>query len=61
MLSVINDLMLDILAAIARKDYEDRRIRQKEGITKARSESRYRGRSIDIEVQQKVEGMLSDK
>lgn len=53
--------MLDILAAIARKDYEDRRIRQKEGITKARSESRYRGRSIDIEVQQKVEGMLSDK
>ncbi|MEI6896625.1 MAG: recombinase family protein, partial [Psychromonas sp.] len=44
MLSAINDLMLDMLAAIARKDYEDRR-----------------RRPIDIELQQKVEGMLSDK
>ena len=61
MLSAINDLMLDMLAAIARKDYEDRRRRQKEGIIKARSEGRYRGRPIDIELQQKVEGMLSDK
>jgi DNA invertase Pin-like site-specific DNA recombinase len=61
MLSAINDLMLDMLAAIARKDYEDRRRRQKEGILKARSEGRYRGRPIDIELQQKVEGMLSDK
>ena len=61
MLSAINDLMLDMLAAIARKDYEDRRRRQKEGIIKARSEGRYRGRQIDIELQQKVEGMLSDK
>jgi DNA invertase Pin-like site-specific DNA recombinase len=61
MLSAINDLMLDMLAAIARKDYEDRRRRQKEGIIKARLEGRYRGRPIDIELQQKVEGMLSDK
>jgi len=61
MLSAINDLMLDMLAAIARKDYEDRRRRQKEGIVKARSEGRYRGRPIDIELQQKVEGMLLDK
>jgi DNA invertase Pin-like site-specific DNA recombinase len=61
MLSAINDLMFDMLAAIARKDYEDRRRRQKEGILKARSEGRYRGRPIDIELQQKVEGMLSDK
>ena len=61
MLSAINDLMLDMLAAIARKDYEDRWRRQKEGILKARSEGRYRGRPIDIELQQKVEGMLSDK
>jgi DNA invertase Pin-like site-specific DNA recombinase len=61
MLSAINDLMLDMLAAIARKDYEDRRRRQKEGIIKARSEGRNRGRPIDIELPQKVEGMLSDK
>ena len=29
MLSAMNDLMLDMLAAIARKDYEDRPRRQK--------------------------------
>jgi len=61
MLSAINDLMLDMLAAIARKDYEDRRRRQKEGIVKAKSEGRYPGRPVDIELQQKIEGMLSDK
>ncbi|MEY8253154.1 MAG: recombinase family protein [Colwellia sp.] len=61
MLSAINDLMLDMLAAIARKDYEDRRRRQKEGIAKAKSEGRYPGRPSDIELQQKIEGMLSDK
>ena len=61
MLSAINDLMLDMLAAIARKDYEDRRRRQKEGIIKAKSEGRYSGRPIDIGLQQNIEGMLSDK
>ena len=61
MLSAINDLMLDMLAAIARKDYEDRRRRQKEGIVKAKSEGRYRGRPCDLDLQQKIEGLLSDK
>lgn len=61
MLSAINDLMLDMLAAIARKDYEDRRRRQKEGIVKAKSEGRYLGRPNDKELQQKIEGMLLDK
>lgn len=61
MLSAINDLMLDMLAAIARKDYEDRRRRQKEGIVKAKFEGRYPGRPNDIDLQQKIEGMLSDK
>ena len=60
MLSAINDLMLDMLAASARKDYEDRRRRQKEGIIKAKSEGRYRGRPMDLELQQKIEGMLLD-
>ena len=61
MLSAINDLMLDMLAAIARKDYVDRRRRQKEGIVKAKSEGRYPGRPSDTELQQKIEGMLTDK
>jgi DNA invertase Pin-like site-specific DNA recombinase len=61
MLSAINDLMLDMLAAIARKDYVDRRRRQKEGIVKAKSEGRYPGRPSDTELQQKIEVMLTDK
>jgi len=61
MLSAINDLMLDMLAAIARKDYEDRRRRQKEGIVKAKSEGRYPGRPSDVALQLKVQGLLVDK
>ena len=40
MLSAINDLMLDMLAAVARKDYEDRKRRQKEGILKAKEQGK---------------------
>lgn len=32
MLTAINDILLDMLAAVARKDYEDRRRRQKDGV-----------------------------
>jgi hypothetical protein len=35
-LSAVNAMLLDMLAAVARKDYEDRRRRQSEGIEKAR-------------------------
>ena len=35
MLRAVNSMMLDMLAAIARKDYEDRRRRQAEGIFSA--------------------------
>lgn len=40
----VNQMMLDMLAAIARKDYEDRRRRQAQGIAKAKTDGRYRGR-----------------
>lgn len=42
--SAINGMMLDVLAAVARKDYEDRRRRQAQGQAKAKAEGRYRGR-----------------
>jgi len=58
MLSAINDLMLDLLAAVARKDYQDRRRRQKEGITKALSNGLYRGRKEDSELSNKIELLL---
>ncbi len=44
MLDAVNSMLLDMLAAVARKDYEDRRRRQLEGIKKAKQEGRYQGR-----------------
>ena len=44
MFDAVNGMMLDVLAAVARKDYDDRRRRQAQGQAKARSEGRYKGR-----------------
>lgn len=49
MFEAINGMLLDMLAAIARKDYEDRRRRQAQGIAKAKAEGAYRGRPEDQE------------
>lgn len=54
MLKEVNGMMLDMLAAIARKDYEDRRRRQKEGIAKAKVAGKYRGRRADEQLHQKI-------
>lgn len=45
----INAMMLDVLAAVARKDYEDRRRRQAQGIEKAKVAGAYKGRQEDKE------------
>lgn len=47
MLDALNAMLLDMLAAIARKDYEDRRRRQTQGIAKAKEQGRYKGRPED--------------
>jgi DNA invertase Pin-like site-specific DNA recombinase len=47
MFAAINDMLMDMLAAIARRDYEQRRERQKQGIAKAKLEGKYRGRQVD--------------
>jgi DNA invertase Pin-like site-specific DNA recombinase len=49
MFEAVNSMLLDMLAAVARKDYTDRRRRQAEGIAKARLEGAYRGRPEDTE------------
>lgn len=49
MLKAVNGMMLDMLAAIARKYYEDRRRSQSEGISKAKAEGKYRGRVADAQ------------
>lgn len=47
MFSAINDMLLDMLAAMARRDYEQRRERQTQGIAKAKVAGKYRGRQVD--------------
>ena len=42
----------------ARKDYDDRRRRQAEGIKKAKAEGRYRGRKEDVERNAAIVKML---
>ena len=44
MFAAVNAMMLDVLAAVARKDYEDRRRRQSEGTAKARAAGLYKGK-----------------
>jgi DNA invertase Pin-like site-specific DNA recombinase len=44
MFEAINGMLLDMLAAVARKDYDDRRRRQMQGQAKAKAEGKYRGR-----------------
>lgn len=54
MLKAINGMMLDMLAAIARKDYEDRRRRQAEGIKKAKADGKFKGRQADKILHEKI-------
>lgn len=58
MLSAINGMLLDMLAAIARKDYEDRRRRQQQGIAKAKEAGKYKGRGADLEKQEAITRLL---
>jgi DNA invertase Pin-like site-specific DNA recombinase len=53
-----NAMMLDMLAAIARKDYDDRRRRQMQGIAKAKTEGKYRGRPEDKKRNTAIMNML---
>ncbi|MBY2969513.1 recombinase family protein [Rhizobium leguminosarum] len=61
MFRAINSMMLDMLAAIARKDYEDRRRRQAQGIEKAKATGRYKGRPEDTERNAAIVRMLKAK
>lgn len=58
MFAAVNGMLLDMLAAIARKDYEDRRRRQAQGIVKAKAAGAYRGRPEDVDRNAGIAGML---
>lgn len=54
MLAAINSMLVEMMAAIARKDYEQRRTRQAEGIAKAKAQGLYKGRVADHDLHQRV-------
>ena len=58
MFAAVNGMMLDVLAAVARKDYVDRRRRQAEGQAKAKAEGKYRGRPEDTDRNKGIAAML---
>jgi len=58
MFSAMNSMLLDVLAAVARKDYAGRRRRQAEGQMKAREAGRYRGRPEDLKRNAAIKEML---
>ena len=60
MLSAVNGMLLDMLAAVARKDYEDRRRRQAEGIAAAKRDGKYRGRRANKKLHDNIAALLRD-
>ena len=60
MFEAINGMLLDMLAAVARKDYDDRRRRQAQGQAKAKAEGRYKGRPEDTERNDGIASLLAE-
>lgn len=59
MLAAINSMLVDMMAAIARKDYEQRRERQAQGIAKAKAAGAYKGRPVDEKLHRKILDLLA--
>ncbi|MBR0939035.1 recombinase family protein [Bradyrhizobium jicamae] len=55
----INAMLLDVLAAFARKDFVDRRRRQAEGIVDAKAAGLYKGRPADQKRNAGIRAMLA--
>lgn len=58
MFEAINAMLLDMLAAVARKDYVDRRRRQAQGQARAKAEGRYKGRPEATERNEAIGRMI---
>ena len=59
MLAAINNMMVEMMAAIARKDYQQRRERQAQGIAKAKQGGVYKGRPADQDLHKRVRELLA--
>lgn len=60
MFTAVNSMMLDVLAAVARKDYEDRRRRQSDGTARAKAAGLYKGRQENKARNAAIAEMLRD-
>lgn len=60
MIAAVNGMLLDMLAVVARKDYEDRRRRQAEGIAKGKIEGVYKGRQVDTNLRNRITILLNE-
>jgi DNA invertase Pin-like site-specific DNA recombinase len=58
MFGAVNAMMLDVIAAVVRKDYDDRRRRQAQGQAKAKAQGKYRGRPEDTARNARIASML---
>jgi len=59
MFDAINGMLLDMLAAVARKDYDDRRRRQAQGQARAKAEGSYKGRPENTERNEGISRMIA--
>ncbi|HHR4330828.1 TPA: recombinase family protein [Salmonella enterica] len=59
MMEAVNSMMLDMLAAVARKDYTDRRRRQAQGIEKAKAAGAYKGRPVNEKLHEQVKALAA--
>ena len=58
MFAAINGMLLDVLAAVARKDFDDRKRRTAEGQAKAKAAGAYTGRKEDTARNEGIAAML---
>ncbi len=59
MLTAINSMLVEMMAEIARKDYELRRERQAQGIQKSKAAGKYQGRPVDEALHKRVIELLN--
>lgn len=52
--AIINNMLIDLTATMSHKDWLSRRQRQKQGIERAHTHVKYRGKQADLERHQKV-------
>ncbi|MCA0432808.1 MAG: recombinase family protein [Proteobacteria bacterium] len=60
MFDAINGMLLDMLAAVARKDYEDRRRRTGQGIARAKAAGKFTGRKEDADRNAAITALLRE-